>query len=618
MIDINDVDIDQIEQELGLLFDEPRRNALKTFNDVQACPGSGKTTMVGAKLLLIARQWKDGYRGVCVLTHTNVAKEEIVSRLEKYADGSKLLAYPHFIGTIQEFVNKFLAIPYLRSKDFSVNHIDDEICCNKGWNLLKWGTRSYLERKHITSLQDLQWQWIDGELKLNIPGFPNTSTSSSYKNIESIKTHLMDEGYFYYNEMYALARDYLESNPELDESVRSRFPVVLIDEMQDTKKFQDELLNNIFNHQSVQYQRFGDPDQAIYSGDGEENETYNMVVLDKIENSHRFGRSIAILAKNLSFNRINLMSLNDTQEQYLDTIFLVDDNTREKVFQSFAELCAQAVPSECLLPIKSVGAVGIIKDDGLTIRHYHRNYDKNQSSNSFRPSKLIHYFYRARRCQTKHDAYRIIFEGIVKCGQFENSKITHNDGTTVCFSLTSLRKYLKESEVIVDFNFLVNSLQNINLNKAIWDESIQNILNLASLNILEPIGDFIGFETDIIQLADQYVSSNTISIEVQGRKIVNEVTTIHSVKGETHAATLVLETKFHQFDAGQLIDNILGQINVIPERSRKSKFMKQLYVAFSRPKYLLCLTMDKSRFPQEHIGKATFGDWNIYDLTDIQ
>ncbi|WP_305810346.1 UvrD-helicase domain-containing protein [Photobacterium kishitanii] len=333
MIEINDTDITMIERDLGVKFDATRKQIIKTFNDVQACPGSGKTTMVAAKLLIIAKKWKQTHQGVCVLTHTNVAKGEITDLLKRSIDGQKLLSYPHFIGTIQEFVNKFLAIPYLRSMDYTVNQVDDEICCTKGWHILSRGTRSYLERNHISSLQDLQYQFIDGELILSVPGFKRTSTSPSYQNLESVKHSLISNGYFYYHEMYAFARKYILNNSSIKGSLQSRFPVIFVDEMQDTQRFQDELLNDIFQHDSVSFQRFGDPDQAIYSGGEEGNQTYNQVTLEKVEDSHRFNHSVALLAKNLSYNRINLNSDTAAPEQTLHTIFLVDENSRSNVFR---------------------------------------------------------------------------------------------------------------------------------------------------------------------------------------------------------------------------------------------------------------------------------------------
>ena len=55
--------------------------------DIKACPGSGKTTVLLAKLLILSNRmpFADG-SGVCVLTHTNVAIDEIKARFGGKAD----------------------------------------------------------------------------------------------------------------------------------------------------------------------------------------------------------------------------------------------------------------------------------------------------------------------------------------------------------------------------------------------------------------------------------------------------------------------------------------------------------------------------------------------------
>ena len=79
--------------------------------DVEACPGSGKTTCLLAKLYLLSEKMPfENGRGICVLTHTNVAINEIKNKLGAKPD--RLFQYPNFFGTIQSFVDKYLAIPY--------------------------------------------------------------------------------------------------------------------------------------------------------------------------------------------------------------------------------------------------------------------------------------------------------------------------------------------------------------------------------------------------------------------------------------------------------------------------------------------------------------------------
>lgn len=617
MIDITDDDINQIEEELDLTFDGARREALKGYGDVQACPGSGKTTMVAAKLLVIAKKWTHSYKGVCVLTHTNVAKNEIISALQKHPSGHKLLTYPHFIGTIQEFVNKYLSVPLLRSEGIEVNQIDDEICCSTADKWLQHGTRNYLQRQRVESLQGLQYKIEDSELKLNVPCFTKKSASPSYLNLRNIKKNLLERGLHFYREMYVYSEVVLNDNPDLIKSIGLRFPVAFVDEMQDTQKFQDELLNRIFNVDGVSFQRFGDPDQAIYGDDQDGNETYNYQELEKVVTSHRFTNDIASLAKNLSLNRVDLSSTLEETVGSRHTIFLVNQATRYSVFESFATICSEVIPQECDLPIKAVGAVGKFKENSLTICDYYPHYEGAKGENRFRPGKLIHYLYKAKELAKKENAksYNLLLEAFVRCGQVSDSRVNYPNGEQYRFSQRSLKKLLTEREKKTRFNSLLKSLLDNDVTEGLWNQEVSRVLGLVGIRANDQsIADFIAFAAPE-QHNEIPVINNELVFVANDRNINVDVTTIHAVKGETHAATLVLENKFHNFDAELILEYILGTNLARPTAARKIKFMKQFYVGFTRPKHLLCLAMDKSRFPEEYIGNHQVAGWNIVDLT---
>lgn len=110
--------------------------------DVAACPGSGKTTLLVAKLAILAKRWTSPASGVCVLSHTNVARLEIEKKLGYDSTGQAILSYPHFIGTIHGFVNQFIALPWLRSQGIDMVAIDDEICLRRRLHKLTAGQRS--------------------------------------------------------------------------------------------------------------------------------------------------------------------------------------------------------------------------------------------------------------------------------------------------------------------------------------------------------------------------------------------------------------------------------------------------------------------------------------------
>ena len=76
-IEITDEDILWVEEMMGgkVHFDSARVNVLKNMDsvDIQAFPGSGKTTILVAKLAILAKKWPYSNAGICVLSHTNVA-----------------------------------------------------------------------------------------------------------------------------------------------------------------------------------------------------------------------------------------------------------------------------------------------------------------------------------------------------------------------------------------------------------------------------------------------------------------------------------------------------------------------------------------------------------------
>ena len=157
--EITDEDIEWVRLIMGLdSFDEPRREFLKRRStvDLSACPGSGKTTLIVAKLAVIDRKWPHRTKGVCVLSHTNVAREQIEHRLGSTVVGQRLLAYPHFIDTIHSFVNRFLALPWLCSNGYPTPTIDDDVTTAYRRGVLGkdyWSVQSFLEKKHLITLE---------------------------------------------------------------------------------------------------------------------------------------------------------------------------------------------------------------------------------------------------------------------------------------------------------------------------------------------------------------------------------------------------------------------------------------------------------------------------------
>ena len=108
---------------------------------LNACPGSGKTTAIAKKIMLLQDEYtsKVGrFSGIACLSFTNTAKDEIS---EKYTELSgDYLGFPHKVSTIDSFINQYITLPYYYL--FTENGkrpkiLDDAGFLNDAW-MAKW------------------------------------------------------------------------------------------------------------------------------------------------------------------------------------------------------------------------------------------------------------------------------------------------------------------------------------------------------------------------------------------------------------------------------------------------------------------------------------------------
>jgi len=191
-------------------FDEEQKAVIRSFEtkDILACPGSGKTTALLAKLLILSRRMPlENNRGICVLTHTNVAINEIKSHA--YFASQKLFNYPNHFGTIQSFVDKYLAIPsYIQRFKKRPRYVDIEIfnsVIERSYNTLH-AARTWLDRRReggLEYLRSLRFSKDNFCISPKIDGqaFIDTNTPT-YSEINRLKLRILDWGYLCYEDAY--------------------------------------------------------------------------------------------------------------------------------------------------------------------------------------------------------------------------------------------------------------------------------------------------------------------------------------------------------------------------------------------------------------------------------
>lgn len=227
-----------------------------------ACPGSGKTYVVARKLLSYIQTWQCSHQGVAVLSFTNVASQEIEKQAkELMGDGFKI-NYPHFVGTIDSFINTFILLRfgYLMNKEVLKR---PTIVINNIFQFPYKYWRSECHRQGcIEGICEFRWD-INGDLyrKKNRV----TCSAGTYGTpCKQYKKMLLDKGYVFQNEAAALSYLLLKKYPEIPKAIATRFPIIMIDETQDTSIEQMAVLDLLIEAGMRSVFLVGDPDQSIY------------------------------------------------------------------------------------------------------------------------------------------------------------------------------------------------------------------------------------------------------------------------------------------------------------------------------------------------------------------
>ena len=135
--------------------------------------------------------------------------------------------------------------------------------------------------------------------------------TATYKNVVKAVTESRRRGEFTFNEMELYAAKGIDSISTLAELIQMRFPVIFIDEAQDTKKEIWELLNKIYEKPLYNsfYQAYGDSNQAIYNSyeKMEDVEYFPRANALQMLNSKRFGAEIAKLANGVALDKSNMI-----------------------------------------------------------------------------------------------------------------------------------------------------------------------------------------------------------------------------------------------------------------------------------------------------------------------
>ena len=628
--------------------DDSRLQAMLRLDtvDFEACPGSGKTTLLVAKLAVLATRWQNRQRGICVLSHTNAARNEISSKLSNTAAGIALTRYPHFIGTIHSFVNEYLALPWLRSKGIEVRRVDTRIALAKRWAQLPRNIRWALQRAKLSELCLIYSQPDYGGGQTGNFG-PRTPT---YQAIVSARRASCEEGYFCFDEMFIWANQLLDQHPDTISTIRQRFPLVFIDEAQDNSESQSALLHRIFcsGDAPSRRQRFGDSNQAIYASSGHSGATTDLFpgnVVHPMPRSYRFGQELADLVKGLGVMPQPLVGAGPPNylgiEPRAPAIFLFDDESVQAVLARYAQHLLEnfdgaALENGVFTAVAGVHETGENDRIPRTMGHYMPSYDPSCARKETAPNSFAQYLARARfETADSRDTAKLVnatAAALLAASELVGGihdqiarKSPHRRIVEILGDSDARASYLALQEIVLTHQGDISS--------AVWAvEALAHIeavvRQLSGVDAM--YGDVVTFlaapqpqaiapgEAAIVARKD-----NLFAYPPDTPRVRIRLGSIHSVKGETHTATLVLDSFFHKHHLSELKPWLLGTKSggsstngkgrQVLEGPRIVGRLKLHYVAMTRPTHLLCLAMRKDAFDEGELGELMGQGWTIID-----
>ena len=237
---------------------------------LNACPGSGKTTSIAKKLILLqdeCRKRNGRFSGIACLSFTNTAKDEIK---EKYNELSgNYLEFPHKVSTIDSFINQYITLPYyyLFVKGATRPKIlDDPSFLDEAWKG-KWNFKS-------KNNQLICFAYPPSSIRFESDG---TFSSNGYKPDQSkvdpklfdkyctaLKSWQKHTGLITTSDSAFIGYKLLCEQPKIGNWLALRFPHIIVDEAQDNSTIQHTLFDKLIELGLSNIEFVGDPYQSLY------------------------------------------------------------------------------------------------------------------------------------------------------------------------------------------------------------------------------------------------------------------------------------------------------------------------------------------------------------------
>lgn len=535
---------------------------------VKACPGSGKTFMIATKVANQILNWKEKNKGIAVFTFTNVAKDELVNNIEKILGYN--VTYPHFIGTLDGFISQYIYMPFghliMKCKE------KPSLLSDFSLGALNYAQKIWRKECYNNFCVPLDF-FINEKLELchhNISKFEKCKIESK-KPCNQYKNYCLSRGYATYDDITSISLAILQRNPQIQTSITKKFPIMIMDEAQDTSGLQMQLIDCLCEKNINLFLIVGDPDQAIYEWRDAEPSIFNNKYTDSEWSScllnENFRCSQKICDATKAFSKLTEASKAIGESAtyiFQPQIVKYNVNSRDKIINYFLDICKSnnisISPEKVAILVRGNGDlnnkdysnISNLWQNKLTKTLSYATYQKHIGKTSVVMQNVEIGIYNALIDNNANDV------DLITAYKYFTPKIWHEIICRICKNIPPAT--IKLEDWVRKMEKLLNDL------KSIYDFNESAEYNIKVKSRDNKLKDFKSQPMEWF-FAKKYISDYLL-------------TTIHSVKGRTFDAVLmIIKTN------GKLTSNLLNNSDVESEPVRTG------YVGMTRARKILMIAI---------------------------
>lgn len=580
-------------EELKQLSDEQVEyisHFIKHSSFLKACPGSGKTEVIGIKSAYEIYKWKSVNSGIAVITFTTSAAKELNNRIRKFGAVSSE-SFPHFIGTFDSWIHNYVLQPFAhyligyagKDGDKSIRLVDVE---SSAGFLSNYTTNIYKNGKPLPiKVTDYYYDFenkLNGQNEITDGLLKSGRSANELASLKTKKKEFIKAGFATYPDIEWLCNILLNKYPILQKRLAQRFPVIVVDECQDLSQGQINILE-LLRIKGTNLHFVGDLNQSIYEfRKVNPQDIANYIqqkgfVVRQLTNNYRSCQPIVDVTEKIIGNQYPIIG-NETQIcQHPCILWQYDENTFNQLPQKFEDL----LTANGLDKKESV----ILSRGKTTVASLRTQKDKYGYSKAELFAIALHNWYKP--CRTTDDINNALFylgRALCLLG-YGGRGDSRNQYCPEVFDHVDWRLLLKEilTEASTIYPFVEN---NNDLPWTTWIQKLKVFLK-SKWGILKDKSIEWDDASPKLRSPDGKKNLPVKDICSQvGIQNIFRTTTIHGVKGETLNAALLISHPNKQSKGGHFS-------HWFKEGDFDEEHIRFAYVAMSRPKYALVLATPK-------------------------